>query len=326
MAKKMSASISLDLDNLWSYMKTHGTTGWEQRPSYYDVFVPHMLEVLERLDISLTFFIVGIDADEEKNHAALKMIADAGHEFGNHSYEHEPWLHLYDSEKLEQEIVRTDEAIWNATGQKTAGFRGPGYSWSPELLRILVRHGHQFDASTLPTYIGPLARMYYFWTADLSKEERKQRKGLFGQFSDGFRPLKPYYWDLGDTQKILEIPVTTIPVIKIPFHFSYLLYLAGYSEGLMMFYLRTAIAMCRLTGTEPSFLLHPLDVIGKDQVKELAFFPGMDKTGKYKTDLLVRVLKVLQDNFDLVPMGEHANRIRSRKDLPERIPPVAKAA
>ncbi len=32
------ASISLDVDNLWSYMKTHGDAGWEQRPSYYDVF------------------------------------------------------------------------------------------------------------------------------------------------------------------------------------------------------------------------------------------------------------------------------------------------
>mgnify|MGYP000609174259 CR=1 FL=1 len=50
MSEKMSASISLDLDNLWSYMKTHGSDGWESRPSYYDVFVPHMLEVLDRLD------------------------------------------------------------------------------------------------------------------------------------------------------------------------------------------------------------------------------------------------------------------------------------
>ncbi len=326
MSKVKSASISLDLDNLWSYMKTHGTSGWEERPSYYDSFVPHMLEVLEKLGLKITFFIVGVDADDEKNHAALKLIADAGHEFGNHSYEHEPWLHLYDEQQLEDEIVKTDQAIERVTGQKTTGFRGPGYSWSPELLRILTRHGHAFDASTLPTYIGPLARMYYFWTADLSKEERKQRKGLFGQFSDGFRPLKPYYWDLGDSEQILEIPVTTIPLIKIPFHFSYLLYLAGYSEKLMMAYLRTAIWACRITGTEPSFLLHPLDVIGADQVEELAFFPGMDKTGEYKTQLLMKVLEVLQDSFELVPMGEHARRIKAREGLRLRVPKALNTA
>ncbi|MDJ0711381.1 MAG: polysaccharide deacetylase family protein [Woeseiaceae bacterium] len=320
MSNRMSASVSLDLDNLWSYMKTHGTEGWESRPSYYDKFVPHMIDVLDRQDMKITFFIVGVDADDEKNHAALRQLAEAGHEFGNHSYEHEPWLHLYSAEQLEDEIVRTDRAIERVTGQRTVGFRGPGYSWSPDLLRILVRHGHAFDASTLPTYIGPLARMYYFWTADLSKEERKQRKGLFGQFSDGIRPLKPYYWDLGNDESILEIPVTTIPVVKVPFHFSYLLYLAGYSEKLMMAYLKTAIWMCKITRTEPSFLLHPLDVIGEDQVEELGFFPGMDKSGAYKTELLVKVLHVLADNFDLVPMGEHARRIRERDGLSMRVP------
>ena len=325
MTGRMSASISLDLDNLWSYMKTHGTEGWELRPSYYDKFTPHMLDVLDKQGIKVTFFIVGVDADEENNHAALKSIANAGHEFGNHSYEHEPWLHLYSDEQLEDEIVRTDQAIERVTGQRTVGFRGPGYSWSPKLLEILVRHGHAFDASTLPTYIGPLARMYYFWTADLSKEERKQRKGLFGQFSDGLRPLKPYFWGLEGEERILEIPVTTIPIIKIPFHFSYLLYLAGFSETLMMAYLRVAIWMCKLTRTEPSFLLHPLDVIGADQVEELAFFPGMDKTGEYKTRLLTKVLTTLQENFDLVPMGEHARRIRERGGLRVRVPEAVSA-
>jgi peptidoglycan-N-acetylglucosamine deacetylase len=326
MSKDMSASISLDLDNLWSYMKTHGSSGWEDRPSYYDKFVPHMLDVLDKTELKLTFFIVGVDADEEKNHDALKLIAGAGHEFGNHSYEHEPWLHLYSYEQLEAEILRTDSAIERVTGCRTVGFRGPGYSWSPDLLRILTKHGHAFDASTLPTYIGPLARMYYFWTANLTKEERRQRKGLFGQFSDGLRPLKPYYWDLGESQRILEIPVTTIPLVKIPFHFSYLLYLAGYSEKLMMAYLRTAVWMCRVTKTEPSFLLHPLDVIGADQVEELAFFPGMDKTGEYKTRLLTKVLGVLKDNFDLVPMGEHARRISERDGLRVRVPKSLQAA
>ena len=30
-----------------------------------------------------------------KNRAALRAIAAAGHEIGNHSFRHEPWLHLY---------------------------------------------------------------------------------------------------------------------------------------------------------------------------------------------------------------------------------------
>ena len=35
----LPASISLDLDNLWSYLKTQGAPGWESFPSYLDLVV-----------------------------------------------------------------------------------------------------------------------------------------------------------------------------------------------------------------------------------------------------------------------------------------------
>ncbi len=315
---KRCASVSLDLDNLWSYLKIHGSDGWASRPSYLDRFVPYMLEVLERLNLKITFFIVGVDAAESRNHAALRSLVDAGHEVGNHSFEHEPWLHLYTHEQLEKEIGDADAAIEAATGRKPVGFRGPGFSWCPELLSVLEARGHAFDASTLPTYLGPLARAYYFWTAKLTPEEREKRKSLFGKFADGLRPVKPYYWSLAGGKQLLEIPVTTMPGFKTPFHFSYLAYLARVSEGLMMAYLRTALAACRVTGTEPSFLLHPLDVIGGDQAPELAFFPGMDMPSARKTALLEKVLKVLGEHYELISMGEHTTRIKASGALPVR--------
>ena len=36
------ASLSLDLDNKWSYLKTHGDPGWDSFPSYLDVVVPRL--------------------------------------------------------------------------------------------------------------------------------------------------------------------------------------------------------------------------------------------------------------------------------------------
>ena len=62
MSERPLASVSLDVDNLWSYMKTHGDAGWEARPSYLDVFCPAVLERLERLGLRITFFLVGVDA------------------------------------------------------------------------------------------------------------------------------------------------------------------------------------------------------------------------------------------------------------------------
>lgn len=318
MTERRPASLSLDVDNLWSYMKVHGDAGWESRPSYLDVFVPYILEILDELNVKITFFIVGADAALEKNHGALRQLVASGHEVGNHSFEHEPWLHLYTEEQLEQEIAKAHDAIASATGAEPVGFRGPGFSWSPKLLQILERRGYIYDASTLPTYLGPVARLYYFWTAKLTPEEREERKDLFGHFADGLRPVKPYYWRLEGERRIMEIPVTTIPVIKTPFHFSYLLYLARFSETLMMAYLKTALTACRISGTEPSFLLHPLDIIGSDQVSELSFFPGMDVSGARKTQLLKRVLRCLAEHFELVPMSEHAARIAARGKLPVR--------
>lgn len=307
MKKKPIASISLDLDNQWSYMKIHGDKGWETYPSYLDIFVPYILDLLDQLELKITFFIVGKDAADEKNIPYLKMISDRGHEIGNHSFKHESWLQKYTRKELEEEIDSAINSIENATGQKPNGFRGPGFSWSYDLLEVLEERNYIFDASTLPTYIGPLARMYYFWKSDLSKEEKKDRGELFGSFKDGLRKLKPYFHMLPNGKKILEIPVSTIPIVKIPFHLSYLLYLSGISKFLMKFYLWFALLMCRMTKTRPSFLLHPLDVIGGDQITQLAFFPGMNIESKKKAEVFKYVIKKLKKHYKLSFMSTHAN-------------------
>ena len=85
---KSAASISLDLDNQWSYMKIHGDEGWDAYPSYFDIFIPHILSVLDELELKITFFIVAKDTENRENWKYLKMITGNGHEVGNHSYHH----------------------------------------------------------------------------------------------------------------------------------------------------------------------------------------------------------------------------------------------
>src|SRR3974390_2969447 len=117
------ASLSLDLDNQWSYLKVHGDPGWERFPSYLDHLVPRVLEFLAVRNLRITFFVVGQDAALEKNHASLKMIAAAGHEIGNHSFSHEPWFHRYDRERVESEIGLAEEYIYKVTGYRPIGYR-----------------------------------------------------------------------------------------------------------------------------------------------------------------------------------------------------------
>jgi len=184
---KSIASLSLDLDNKWSYMKTHGDAGWESFPSYLDAVVPRSLAFLKERNLQITYFIVGQDADLEKNADAIKQIADADHEIGNHSFRHEPWLHLYSKEELSEEFERTENALEKVTGKIPKGFRGPGYSLSPTVLEVLAERNYEYDCSTLPTYIAPLARAYYFFKSpEMTPEEKEKRRKLFGKFTDGF--------------------------------------------------------------------------------------------------------------------------------------------
>ena len=57
---KPIASLSLDLDNEWSYLKTHGDPGWETLPSYLDIVIPRVLDILARRKLRITFFVVGL--------------------------------------------------------------------------------------------------------------------------------------------------------------------------------------------------------------------------------------------------------------------------
>lgn len=322
--RKPLASLSLDLDNKWSYMKTHGDSGWQDFPSYFDILVPRVLGILDRLNLKITFFIVGQDAALEKNREALKMLTDRGHAVGNHSFNHEPWLKKYNREQVESEILSADEHISRLTGKKPRGFRGPGFSHSPDVLEVLRENGYVFDASTLPTYLGPLARTYYFWTAKLSEEEREERKELFGGWRDGRAPLRAYQWQFASGKSLLEIPVTTMPIFKTPFHLSYLIYLSRYSWWAASMYLRMALFLCKMTGTEPSFLLHPLDVLGGEEVPELSFFPGMELGAERKIFLFEKVLYILSQHFKVVDMEQHARSLQKENNLKTR--PVVQAA
>lgn len=302
---KPIASISLDLDDKWTYMKTHGDARWSSFPSYLEIVIPRVLLFLKERGLTISFFIVGQDAAFERNHELLRSISEAGHEICNHSFHHEPWLHLYSKGEIEREFDAAEAAIERATGKQTLGFRGPGFSISERVIEVLIARGYRYDASTLPTFLGPLARAYYFFSAKLDPEEKKKRAKLFGTFQDGLRPIRAHDWRaLGGS--VREIPVTTMPVVRTPFHLSYLIYLQSFSKMLASAYTYLAFEACKSAAVSPSFLLHPLDFLGRDEAPELAFFPGMGMSVEQKLAVADRSLAALMARFRPVCMAEHA--------------------
>lgn len=310
--RKPLASISMDLDNKWSYLKTQGDPSWQGFPSYLDYAVPRVMEFLDRRNLKITVFVIGQDAVLEKNREAIASIGKQGHELANHSFNHEPWLHLYSPNELVAEFEKTETAIREITGQKTVGFRGPGFSCSDQVLETMLSRGYLYDGSTFPTYLGPLARAYTFFKSKLTKQQKEERKALFGSWTDGFQSNHPFFWmdkERSGDRKLIEIPVTTMPIFKAPIHGSYVLYLAGYSTAIAKAYFATALKLCRWMGVEPSLLLHPLDFLGCDDEPDLGFFPAMNQPSKKKIQLMSDCIKMLTTEFDCVTMKAHAQAL-----------------
>jgi peptidoglycan-N-acetylglucosamine deacetylase len=328
---KPIASLSLDLDDQWVYLRTAGDRAWADYPSYLDVVVPRLLDTLAQHRLRATVFVVGRDATRPANRDVLAAIADE-HEVGNHSFDHDQRMHRWSESVLAEDFTRAEDAIEAVAGRKPEGYRGPGYTLSTAVLRQLLRRQYAYDASTLPTYVGPLARAYFFRVNGLDRSGRDDRAELFGHFSDGRRPLKPYYWSI-DGRELLEMPITTFPGAKVPIHASYVLHLARYSVALARLYVQAAVRTCHAAGIAPSVLLHPIDFLGPDDAPDLASSAGMRTPAKEKLDVIDAYLAAVSERFDLKPVGEHARavarptlrRLRPEFREPERRPSEATA-
>ena len=301
-APRQAASVSIDLDNLWSYLKTANVPGWESYPGYLDLVVPRILESLKRHDIRATFFIVGRDAANPDNRKALRSIADAGHEIANHSFEHEPWMPTFSDTELAADFQRSEEAILAATGQRPRGFRGPGFCTSSKIRDILLLRGYKYDASLLPTFIGPVARFYFQLVNKLPAKERGRRKLLYGGFSNATLPLHPFEIRKG----LMEVPVTTMPVVRLPMHLSYLLFIAKRSSALARLYWNIGVQLCRLNRSAPSLLLHPTDFLDLNDVPELKAFPAMGIPSEQKIALVDHTLRSLRKYWAPGTIADHA--------------------
>jgi hypothetical protein len=109
-----------------------------------------------------------------------------------------------------------------------------------------------------------------------------------------------------------------MPLVKVPIHLSYLLYLGQYSRRLATAYFRSAMALCDRTGVEPSLLLHPLDFLGGDDDGDLAFFPAMRSPAAEKLRLAGEVLDIFRDGRNVVTMREHARKYRAASPVGAR--------
>lgn len=289
----------MDLDNKWAYLRAAGHNDWDERPGYLPQVIDRIVETLGEFDLPLTVFTVGRDLVEESDCEAITSFARLpAWEPANHSLNHLPWMHTMEPAEIADEIEVTSDRIQVITNRRPLGFRGPGFSCPDEVLRVLARNNYVYDASIFPTSIAPIARAVFLLKTDLKGAEREKAKKLYGGFSSMRQPNRPFQRDIDDSQ-LWEVPVTVMPFVRTPIHFSYFTYLASFSTLLAKSYFSTALRLCRASGTAPSLLLHPPDFLGREDDSDMAYFPAMNMPRKRKLSIVRWALRKYSQAFDV---------------------------
>jgi polysaccharide deacetylase len=107
-----------------------------------------LLDVLEKHNVSATFFVVGMLA---KTHPkVITQIAERGHVIGIHGYRHEQLAGLSPKQlaAFAAQLTETEVRLTRLTGTKPVAFRSPFLMgprfYSPELYKLLAEHGYHY--------------------------------------------------------------------------------------------------------------------------------------------------------------------------------------
>lgn len=111
--------------------------------------IDSILETLSKHNVHITFFMVGDFVN--KNEEAVKKVANAGHEIGNHSDTH-PHINQLSLEKNIEQIQNCSKKIEQITGKKTTLYRGPYGEYNDTVIKSAKSQNHiaiQWNLDTL---------------------------------------------------------------------------------------------------------------------------------------------------------------------------------
>lgn len=96
---------------------------FDDGPNY--LTTPHLIEVLKENNARATFFVIGDRANWKENEGIVRLAAEAGNEIGSHTYSHSN-LSKLSEEKIDEELAKTRELIYQMTGYYPTFVRAPG--------------------------------------------------------------------------------------------------------------------------------------------------------------------------------------------------------
>ncbi len=107
-----------------------------------------ILSVLEEYGVKATFFVIGKNAQRDPER--IRSIWEAGHEIGNHTYTH-AYISKLEEAQIRSEIQKTEDVLFEITGEKTRVFRPPGGFYDDKSVKILEEMGYRSILWSLDT-------------------------------------------------------------------------------------------------------------------------------------------------------------------------------
>jgi polysaccharide deacetylase family protein (PEP-CTERM system associated) len=111
-----------------------------------------LLDLLERLSVKATFFVLGWVAD--RNPGLVRAIHAAGHEVACHGYWHR-LVYRQTPAEFRADLCRARDLLQDITGERVTAYRAPSFSITRQslwALDVLIEEGFEFDSSVYPTY------------------------------------------------------------------------------------------------------------------------------------------------------------------------------
>ncbi|MEZ5501980.1 MAG: DUF3473 domain-containing protein [Halioglobus sp.] len=158
-------------------------TQWVNWPDRVEDNTLRVLDLFAEHDVRATFFTLGWIA--ERHPGLIRRIVSGGHEIGSHGWEHIR-VNTQTPQEFRVDIERTRKLLQDTSGQSVLGYRAASYSigatesWAWDLL---AEAGHRYSSSIVPI-----------------------RHDLYGI------PGAPRFAFATAGKKLLEIPITTVPV------------------------------------------------------------------------------------------------------------------
>lgn len=124
---------------------------WSNFVPRYEQNTLKALDLLDEYRTKGTFFVLGWIADQ--NPSLVKEIALRGHEVASRGYFHRNLGNLTPQE-FREDLIRTNRAIENATGEQVLGYRAAeklSINRDKWILEVLAEEGIVYDASMMPS-------------------------------------------------------------------------------------------------------------------------------------------------------------------------------